>query len=84
MFNYIQLYSIVFIYMSIIFIALYNLYSCASNYVMFNYIQLHSFISQIFVALYNLYSFVICSILQRACSIISNNIQLYSFICQLY
>ena len=49
MFNYIQLYSIVFIYMSIIFIALYNLYSFVPNmcYLMFNYIQLHSYVNYI-------------------------------------
>ena len=58
MFNYIQLYSIVFIYMSIIFVALYNLYSFVSN--MFCYVQLYSiafiYMSIIFVALYTLYS----------------------------
>ena len=58
MFNYIQLYSIVFIYMSIIFVALYNLYSFVSN--MFGYVQLYSiafiYMSIIFVALYTLYS----------------------------
>ena len=57
-FNYIQLYSIVFIYMSIIFVALYNLYSFVSN--MFCYVQLYSiafiYMSIIFVALYTLYS----------------------------